>query len=122
MLRQMLSGKIHRATVTGKSLDYDGSITVDRDLMDAAGMLPGERVQVLNLMNGVRLETYLIAGRRGGATVCLNGPAARCGEVGDRVVICSYVLCEEEEARRLKPKIVITDERNVIVQKRKRKR
>ncbi|HUV39913.1 MAG TPA: aspartate 1-decarboxylase [Planctomycetota bacterium] len=115
MLRQMLRGKIHRATVTGTQLHYAGSIEIDRELVDAAGMLVGERVQVVNLMNGERFETYIIEGERGSGAVCLKGPAARLAETGDTVIIISYALCDDAEARVLVPKVVRVDDRNRIV-------
>jgi aspartate 1-decarboxylase len=120
MLRQMLSGKIHRATVTDTHLDYEGSITIDETLMEAAGMIPGESVQILNVMNGMRLETYVIEGKAGSGVVCLNGAAARWAEPGDKVIILNYALCNEKEARRIKPRIVHVDGKNRIMRKRKR--
>jgi aspartate 1-decarboxylase len=108
----MLKSKIHRATLTGTELDYEGSIAIDRDLIEAADMLPGEQVQVLNLNNGSRLITYVIEGPAGSGTVLLNGPAARLGSPGDRVIIIAYCLVSDEEARQLVPKIVMVDEQN----------
>jgi len=115
MQRQMLRGKIHRATITQTELDYEGSIEIDTDLVEAAGMLVGERVQVLNLMNGARLETYVIAGEAGSGTVCLNGPAARLGEHGDKIIVINYAICDDAEARSIVPRIVNVDDRNRIV-------
>lgn len=112
MQRFMLKSKIHRATLTGTELDYEGSIAIDRDLIEAADMLPGEQVQVLNLNNGSRLVTYVIEGPAGSGTVLLNGPAARLGAPGDRVIIIAYCLVSDEEARQLVPKIVMVDEQN----------
>jgi len=115
VLRQMLRAKIHRATLTQTELHYTGSITIDRTLMDAAGMLPGEQVQVVNLMNGSRLQTYVIEGEADSGVMCLNGPAARLGEVGDKVIVISYAICDETEARKLTPRIVNVDDANRIV-------
>ncbi|MFH1707419.1 MAG: aspartate 1-decarboxylase [Planctomycetota bacterium] len=114
MQRIMLRAKIHRATVTRTELEYEGSLTVDRDLMDAAGMLPGEQVHVVNLNNGARIETYLISGRRKSGEICLNGPAARTGMPGDRVIVLTYAPMDEAEARAWKPLIVHVDGRNRI--------
>jgi aspartate 1-decarboxylase len=110
--RFMLKSKIHRATLTGTELDYEGSIAIDRDLIEAADMLPGEQVQVLNLNNAARLTTYVIEGPAGSGTVLLNGPAARLGQPGDRVIILSYCAVSDEECRTLKPKVVLVDEKN----------
>lgn len=111
----MLRSKIHRATLTGTDLDYEGSIAIDRDLMDAADLLPGEQVHVLNLNNGSRLVTYVIEAPAGSGTMLLNGPAARLGAKGDIVVLIAYCAVEDEEARRLKPKIVRVDGQNQII-------
>jgi aspartate 1-decarboxylase len=113
--RFMLRSKIHRATLTGTDLDYEGSITIDRDLIDAADMLPGEQVQVLNLNNGQRLVTYVIEAPAGSGTVLLNGPAARLGTVGDLVIIISYCVASEDEARTIEPKVVRVDARNRLL-------
>lgn len=112
MQYEMFHGKIHRATVTQARLDYMGSITIDRDLLDAAGILPGEKVQIVNNNNGERLETYTIAGERGSGVICLNGAAARKAQVGDTVIIIAYALLTPEEARNLEPKVVMVDEHN----------
>lgn len=101
MLRHMAKSKIHGAFVTDAVLHYEGSITIDRDLMDAADLVPFERVQVVNINNGSRLETYVIEGERGSGTICLNGPAARHAVVGDKVHIISYAFYEADEARAL---------------------
>jgi aspartate 1-decarboxylase len=114
MLRTMLRAKIHRATVTDADLHYEGSLTVDADLMDAAGMLPYELVQVVNVNNGSRLETYLMTGERGSGTICLNGAAARLGAKGDKVIVMAYVLCTDEEARAIEPRVVLVDDANRI--------
>lgn len=112
MLVNMMKSKIHRATVTEAVLAYEGSITVDQDLLDAARMFEHERVQVLNMSNGSRLETYTIAGPRGSGVICLNGPAARLGYPGDEVVIVAYALMDEKEAAAHKPTVVLVDKQN----------
>jgi len=108
----MLKAKIHRATLTGTELDYEGSVAIDRDLLDAAGMLPGEQVHVLNFNNAERLITYVIEAPAGSGTMMLNGPAARLAAVGDKVIVLAYVACDEEEARSLKPTVVLVDDEN----------
>ena len=115
MLYTMFHGKIHRAVVTQARLDYMGSITIDEDLLDAAGILPGEKVQIVNNNNGERLETYTIAGERGSGVICLNGAAARKAQVGDVVIIIAYGLMEAKEAKQNEPKVVMVDEHNRIV-------
>ena len=115
MLRTMLKSKLHGATVTQTELQYAGSITIDRDLMDAADLLDGERVQVVNMNNGSRLETYVIEGEAGTGIICLNGPAARMAEVGDVVHVLCYALCDDTEARSLQQHIVILGVRNEII-------
>jgi len=117
MLKQMLSGKIHLATVTDTRLHYRGSITIDRRLMDAAGILEDERVEIANMRTGARMATYAMPGRPGGGVIRLNGASARLFEPGDQVIILSYALCNEEEARRTRPKIVHVDGKNRIVKK-----
>ncbi|HIE09489.1 MAG TPA: aspartate 1-decarboxylase [Armatimonadetes bacterium] len=112
--RWMMRAKIHRARVTGVELEYGGSITLDEDLLKASGILPNERVQVLNLSNGARLETYVIKAPAGSGAVILNGPAARLAYPGDEVIIISYALVPEGEAERLRPRVVIVDERNRV--------
>jgi len=114
MLRTMLKSKIHRCRVTEANLYYEGSITIDERLMQKADILVGEKVEVLNLNNGQRLETYAIKGAKGSGVVCLNGPAARGACVGDEVVILSYGICEEKNASSLKPKIIKVDGKNRI--------
>jgi aspartate 1-decarboxylase len=116
MLRTVLNGKIHRATVTGADLDYIGSITIDETLLTAADMLPFERVQVVDVTNGARLETYIIAGEAGSGVIQLNGAAAHLVSVGDLVIIMAYAQVEDAEARDWKPKVVLVDERNAITQ------
>lgn len=114
MQREMLKSKIHRVTVTQAELYYEGSITVDKDLLQAADILPYEKVQVLNFNNGSRLDTYAIEGDAGSGTICLNGPAARFSSVGDEIIIVSYFHLPDEEARKYKPKIVLVDKKNKI--------
>ena len=114
MFRTLLGGKIHRATVTQADLNYVGSITVDEDLLDAAGILVNEKVQIVNNNNGERFETYTIAGRRGSGVICLNGAAARLVQPGDVVIIMSYVLLIEPEISAHEPKVVLVDEANRI--------
>lgn len=114
MMLNMLKGKIHCATVTEANLSYMGSITIDADLMDQAGILPNERVQVVDNNNGARLETYTIPGPRGSGVICLNGAAARCAQVGDVVIIMAYALFSEEEARACRPTVVLVDESNRV--------
>lgn len=117
MIYTMMHGKIHRATVTEANLEYVGSITIDEELLEASGILPGERVQIVNNNNGARLETYTIPGERGSGVICLNGAAARCAMRGDIVIIIAYAQMDEKEARELKPKVVLVDENNHIVRK-----
>lgn len=114
MFRTMLGGKIHRATVTEADLNYVGSITVDQDLLDAAGICVNEKVQIVNNNNGARLETYTIPGERGSGVICLNGAAARLVQKGDIVIIMSYVLMSNEEAKKHEPKVVLVNEKNKI--------
>lgn len=111
-MRVMLKGKIHRATVTDANLNYEGSITIDPDLLDAAGMLPYEQVHVFNINNGERLVSYIIEGQRGKGEIVLNGAAARKVAVGDKVIIVTYVTVDEAAARSHKPSIVLMDERD----------
>lgn len=112
MLIQRFKGKIHRARVTQADLNYMGSITIDEDLMDAAGLYEGERVQIVNNNNGERLETYTIVGERGSGVICLNGAAARRVQVGDILIIISYGLMTPEEAKIFEPKVCYVDENN----------
>jgi aspartate 1-decarboxylase len=116
MTREMFKSKIHRATVTMAELYYEGSITVDKDLLDEADIIPFEKVQVVNVNNGSRLETYALEGEAGSGVICLNGPAARLGTVGDEVIIITYSQMSEEEARKHKPKIVLVDKQNKVSQ------
>ena len=113
----MKKSKIHTATVTGLELYYEGSVTIDRDLMDQADMLPGEQVQIVNLNNGQRFVTYTISGERGSSVIELNGPAARLAAVGDKIIIISYGNYDDAEARILEPIVVFVDENNRPTQK-----
>jgi aspartate 1-decarboxylase len=117
MLRQMLRAKIHRVTVTEACLDYEGSLTVDEDLLDAAGILPYELVMISNLNNGERFTTYAISGKRGSGEIVLNGPTARKAVVGDKIIIFCYEFYAEDEAKRHRPKIIQVDEQNRIASK-----
>ncbi len=111
---QVLKSKIHRATITEANLNYVGSITIDEDLLDAANLIENEKVQVVNVNNGERLETYVIKGKRGSGVCCLNGPAARKAAEGDVVIIISYATMAFEEARNFKPSIVFPKENNKL--------
>ncbi len=112
MMIQRFKSKIHRATVTEANLNYVGSITIDADLMEAAGIIEGEKVQVVNNNNGERLETYTIKGEPGSGVICLNGAAARKAQVGDTVIIISYAWMSVEEAEKFEPSVVFPDEQN----------
>ena len=114
----MFKSKIHRATVTQAELHYEGSLTVDEELLEAAGMLEYEKVAVVNITNGERLETYLIRGERGSKEICLNGAAARKGAPGDRIIIITYASMTPEEAKLHKPTIVLVNEHNTIIEKK----
>ena len=116
MFRTMMNGKIHRARVTEANLNYVGSITIDSDILDAVGMVPNEKVQIVNNNNGARFETYIIPGERGSGVVCLNGAAARLVHEGDVVIIISYALIPEEKVAAHKPKVALMDENNRIVE------
>jgi aspartate 1-decarboxylase len=118
-MRTMLKGKIHRARITDADVNYEGSITIDRTLMEAADILPYERVQVLDVDNGARLETYAIEGEPGSGEICINGAAARLVSRGDIVIILSYQQVEEAEARNMSPHLVYVDEQNTIVSKKR---
>jgi aspartate 1-decarboxylase len=117
MLITVCKSKIHRAVVTESDLNYEGSITIDENLMKEADLLPYEMVQVLNQNNGERFETYVLKGKAGSGTICLNGPAARLGQVGDILLVISYCLLDEKEAKKHKPKLVYVDEKNKIIKK-----
>jgi aspartate 1-decarboxylase len=110
----MMNSKIHRATVTQADLNYVGSITIDEDILDAVGMLPNEKVHIVNNNNGARFETYIIAGERGSGVICVNGAAARLVQRGDIVIIISYVYVDNEEAKNHKPTVAIMGEGNII--------
>jgi len=114
-MRTMLKGKIHRAHVTGADINYEGSITLDPLLMEAADIIPFEQVHVLDITNGARLQTYAIEGQRGGGEVVINGAAARMIGEGDMVIVLAYHTVSEEEARKLSPRLVYVDEANRIV-------
>ena len=111
---QVLKSKVHRAVITEANLNYVGSLTLDEDLMDAANMIENEKIQVVNVNNGERIETYLIKGGRGTGVVCLNGPAARKGAEGDVVIIISYALMDFEEAKKFKPAIIFPQAGNKL--------
>ncbi|MCC6037750.1 aspartate 1-decarboxylase [Fervidibacter sp.] len=115
MMRILCKSKIHRATVTEANLNYEGSLTLDPLLMEAAGLVPFEQVHVLNLNNGARFETYLIEGERGSGTVCVNGAAARLVQVGDPVIVLAYALVPEDELSDFTARIVFVDEHNRVV-------
>ncbi len=112
---QIMKSKIHRVKVTQAELHYVGSITIDEDLMDAANLIENEKVQIVNVNNGERLETYVIRGERGSGQICLNGPAARKAAVGDVVIIISYAGMELEEAKKFKPVVIFPDDRNKLI-------
>ena len=114
----MLGGKIHRATVTGANLEYEGSVTIDHDLLDAAGILAGEAVEVWDVTNGARLSTYTLSGSRGSGVVCINGAAAHLVRAGDVVIIASFVSLEDAEARSWQPGVVFVDSNNRLVERR----
>lgn len=114
MMITMLKGKIHRATVTQAELDYVGSITIDEELMSAAGILEYEKVQVVDVDNGSRFETYTIAGEKGSGVICLNGAAAHCSKVGDKVIIMAYAQMSVDEVKENPPKVVFVDGKNKI--------
>lgn len=115
MLLTIFKGKIHRATVTEANLNYMGSVTIDQTLLEASGILPGEKVQIVNNNNGNRLETYVIAGERNSGVICLNGAAARLVHVGDTVIIIAYALMSEEQATTFQPKVAMVDAANKLI-------
>ncbi|WP_027339879.1 aspartate 1-decarboxylase [Halonatronum saccharophilum] len=115
MFRIMHKSKLHKARVTEANLNYEGSITIDEDLMEEADIFANEKVQIVNNNNGERIETYVIPGERGSGVICLNGAAARKAEVGDTIIIISYGLVDDKEARSLNPKVVMLDENNRVV-------
>lgn len=112
---EVLKSKIHRVKVTQAELNYVGSITIDEDLMDAANMIANEKVQVVNINNGERFETYIIKGERGTGVLCLNGPAARRVQVGDVVLVISYALMDFEEAKKFQPTVIFPDSNNRLI-------
>jgi len=114
MLIEFCKSKIANATITEADLHYEGSITLDEDLLKAANIIPGEKVQVLNINNGERFDTYAILGKAGSGQVCLNGPAARLGLVGDKVMVLSYALMEPDEAKNAKTTVIYLDDHNKI--------
>ena len=111
---EVLKSKVHRVTITEANLNYIGSLTLDEDLMDAANLIPNEKVQVVNVNNGARIETNMIAGKRGSGICCLNGPAARSGAVGDIVIVISYARLEFEAAKKFKPWVIFPKEGNKL--------
>lgn len=114
-----MKSKIHGATVTEANLQYTGSITIDKNLLKASNILPFERVQIVNLHNGTRVETYVLEGQAGTGTICMNGAAARWAEVGDKVIIISYALMTDPEVKKHHPKVVFVDAKNRIAKKGK---
>lgn len=112
---EVVKSKIHRVKVTEAQLNYVGSITIDEDLLDAAGMIPNEKVLIVNNNNGARLETYIIKGERGSGVICLNGAAARLVQVGDIVIIISFAMMDFEEAKKWEPKVIFPDENNHLI-------
>ena len=114
MVIELLKSKVHRVTITEANLNYVGSLTLDEDIMDAANMIENEKVQIVNINNGTRIETYLIKGKRRSGTCCLNGPAARQGAVGDIVIVISYAHMDFEESKSFKPAIVFPKEGNKL--------
>ncbi len=115
MLLNMFKGKLHRATVTDANLSYEGSITIDKTLLEASGILPYEQVQVYNLTNGARFTTYVIEGDYDNGEICINGAAARLARKGDMVIIAAYVMMSEDEAKKFSPKNILVDSNNQIV-------
>ncbi len=116
MNRQMLRAKLHRATITEANLDYEGSLTIDKDLLDAVGIVPFERVKVYNINNGERFDTYAIEGKRGSGVIGLNGAAARKGMLGDLIIIVTFGFYPDEELQDYHPNIALLDEKNTIKQ------
>lgn len=116
MFLHVFRSKIHRATVTEANLNYVGSITIDAALLEASGILPHEKVQIVNVNNGERFETYVIEGERGAGQICLNGPAARKVAVGDKIIIIAYALMQYDEAKEHQPKVVFPDDTNQLTQ------
>lgn len=117
MLKQMFKSKLHRATVTDADLNYEGSVTIDKDLLEASGIIEYEKVDIWNITNGARFSTYVLEGRRGSGEICLNGAAARLVQVGDRVIIATFAMYDEKELENYKPTVVQLDEKNRIISK-----
>ena len=115
MFIEVLKSKIHRVRITQAELHYVGSITIDEDLMDAAKIIENEKVQIVNINNGERLETYVIKGERGSGEICLNGPAARKAQVGDIIIIISYAMLDAQEAKNHQPTILFPDQNNKVI-------
>lgn len=115
MLLEFLYSKIHRATVTDANLNYVGSITIDENILDKANLSEGQKVDILNINNGERFQTYILAGKRGNKDFCLNGAAARKAQIGDKIIICSYAQMTPEEAKTFKPTIVQIDDNNNVI-------
>jgi aspartate 1-decarboxylase len=122
MLVTICKSKIHRVKVTDADLNYEGSITIDEKLLKAANLLPYEKVQVVNLNNGERFETYILVGKAGSGIICLNGPAARLGQKGDLLIVISYCHMESGEAKKYKPTIVYVDDKNRMTKSKNRKK
>jgi len=118
MFRTVYKSKIQGAIVTEANLEYVGSITIDEDLLDAADIIPNERVQIVNLNNGSRVETYVIPGKKGSGVICMNGGAARWAVVGDRILVISYVMMEAKDAVIFKPKVIFVNDKNKIMHSR----
>ena len=114
MLRTLCKSKIHAATVTEANLNYTGSVTIDSALLEAADILPGEKVQIVNLNNGTRVETYTIEGKKGAGTICMNGAAARWAQPGDKVIIISYAMLDTADASTFKPRTIFVDSKNKV--------
>jgi aspartate 1-decarboxylase len=115
MILTMFKSKLHRATVTQADINYVGSVTIDSELLRQSGILPGEKVQIVNINNGERFETYTIEGEAGSGVLCINGAAARLVQVGDRVIIIAYAMMDEREAKTFKPTVLVLDEQNKIL-------
>lgn len=115
MIYHMLKSKIHKALVTDRNIDYEGSTSIDRALMDRVGILPYEKIHIYDISNGQRFETYAIEAPAGSRTICVNGAAARLVEIGDRIIIVAYTSCDEEEVKSHTPRIVVVNEDNEIV-------
>ena len=118
MLFNFIRAKIHLASVTQKKLEYVGSITIDEELLEESGIYPNERVQVLDLNNGKRFETYVIPGKRGSKIIGLNGPAARMSEIGDKVIIVAYAFGTEDEIKSFKPRVIVLNDKNEVIDRK----